>query len=148
MLTKLTHLTLFVNDQEKSLEFYKKLGFIVHTDAAFGAMRWLTLCLSHDKDFELVLMAAESEIEKDLVGIQGGDKPFFTLATDDCKGDYERFKNLGVTFVQEPKDEPWGISMACTDIDPSLGHLSFPYMLTSSKLNFLFSLPSRIRSSR
>jgi predicted enzyme related to lactoylglutathione lyase len=116
MLTKLTHLTLFVNDQEEALEFYKKLGFVVHTDAPFGPMlRWLTLCLPQDNQFELVLMKAESDAEKALVGKQGGDKPFFTLATDDCRGDYERLKRAGVDFVQEPQDEPWGVSMACTD---------------------------------
>ena len=115
MLTKVTHLTLFVNDQEAALEFYQKLGFAVHTDAQFGSLRWLTLCLPHDKNFELVLMPAEGDFEKALVGKQGGNKPFFSLETDDCKGDYERLKNVGVTFIQEPKDEQWGISMACLD---------------------------------
>jgi predicted enzyme related to lactoylglutathione lyase len=115
MLTKFTHLTLFVNDQEKALAFYQHLGFVVHTDAPFGATRWLTLCLPHDNQFELVLMKAESDAEKALVGKQGGDKPFFTLATDDCRKDYERLKRAGVQFVQEPQDEPWGVSMACTD---------------------------------
>jgi predicted enzyme related to lactoylglutathione lyase len=115
MLIKITHLTLFVNNQEKALAFYQKLGFIVHTDAQFGPMRWLTLHLPNDKNFELVLMLAEDDFEKALVGKQGGNKPFFSLETDDCKGDYERLKNAGVTFVQEPKDEQWGTSTACLD---------------------------------
>lgn len=115
MLTKVTHFTLFVNDQEKALEFYQKLGFVVHTDAQFGSMRWLTLNLPDDKNFELVVMVAEGDFEKALVGKQGGNKPLLSLETDDCRGDYERLKSAGIAFVQEPKDESWGTSMACLD---------------------------------
>ena len=43
MVTKLSHTSLFVNDQDKAYDFYvKKLGFNVHTDATMdNGFRWL-----------------------------------------------------------------------------------------------------------
>lgn len=117
MITKITHLTLFVADQDKSLAFYQKIGFIVHTDALFGDMRWLTLCLPGQKDFELVLILAVDPAEKALIGKQGASKPLFNLETDDCQRDYEQLKQAGVQFFAEPTNEPWGISAAFKDID-------------------------------
>lgn len=117
MITAISHITLFVSNQDKALEFYRKLGFEVHTDAPFGPMHWLTLCLPQQKNLELVLMLAETEQEKALVGKQGGEKPLFSLATDDCRKDYTRLKTSGVVFTQEPIEEPWGISATFKDVD-------------------------------
>lgn len=115
MFTKITHITVFVVDQEKALAFYTKLGFSVHTDAQFGPMRWLTLCLPEQKDVELALLEAETEAEKALVGKQADQKPFITLETDNCQADYERLSNDGVTFLAKPTEEPWGTSAALKD---------------------------------
>lgn len=115
MFTKISHITLFVSNQDKALDFYQKLGFIVHTDAEYGPMRWLTVCLPEQKDIELVIMLAETEVEKALVGKQAGDKPFLSLETSDCKGDYEKLSATGVKFLEKPKEEPWGISAALQD---------------------------------
>jgi catechol 2,3-dioxygenase-like lactoylglutathione lyase family enzyme len=117
MLTKITHITLFVNDQDTALNFYQKLGFKVHTDAMFGEMRWLTLHLPTQIDMELVLLKAESEHEKALVGKQAGDKPVFNFETSDCLGDYERLSVAGVNFLAKPETQPWGTSAAFTDAD-------------------------------
>jgi catechol 2,3-dioxygenase-like lactoylglutathione lyase family enzyme len=44
MITKLSHVSLFVLDQDKAYDFYvNKLGFKVHTDAKMeNGYRWLT----------------------------------------------------------------------------------------------------------
>jgi len=116
MLKKITHITLFVDDQNKALEFYKKVGFKIHTDAMFGPMRWLTLNLSDQPDFELVLMPAESAEEKALVGKQGADKPFISFESSNCKEDFEKLVQAGIKFTQEPKEEPWGVSASFVDL--------------------------------
>ena len=47
--------SIFVNDQEKALDFYiNKLGFIKKADEPIGAHRWLTVGLENE-DLELVL---------------------------------------------------------------------------------------------
>lgn len=117
MITKVTHISLFVNDQEQALNFYKKLGFSIHTDAQFEGMRWLTLNLPERKDFELVLMKAESEQEMALVGKQAGDKPFISFESSDAHADYETLKALNVPDLQKPEKQPWGISFGFKDLD-------------------------------
>ena len=46
MIRKMSHATIFVDNQNEALEFYRdKLGFKVHTDAMVGEdFRWLTMC--------------------------------------------------------------------------------------------------------
>lgn len=120
MLTKITHITLFTNDQNRALDFYQKLGFRIHTDAMFGEMRWLTLHLPEQKELELVLLKAESEQEQALVGKQTGDKPVFNFETSDCQGDYTRLTAAGVNFLAKPETQPWGTSAAFTDVDGNI----------------------------
>ena len=45
MIRKMSHATIFVNNQEDALSFYRdKLGFKLHTDAMVGSdFRWLTI---------------------------------------------------------------------------------------------------------
>lgn len=116
MFTKITHITLFVHNQEDALNFYKKLGFTLHTDAQFGSIRWLTLNVSERKDMELVLMLAETDQEKALVGKQGASKPFITLESTDCYKDYEQLKAAGIHFDEEPAQQPWGIAVGFKDL--------------------------------
>jgi len=123
MITSISHITLFVSNQERALTFYQNIGFEVHTDAQLGGMRWLTLCLPQQKNLELVLMLAETAVEKALVGKQDGDKPIFNLATDNCEQDYERLSQQGVTFTQKPITEPWGISAVFKDSEGNTVYL-------------------------
>ncbi len=116
MFTKITHITLFVHDQDAALDFYKKLGFSVHTDATFGSMRWLTLNLPGHKDMELVLMKAETDTEKALVGKQAADKPFISFESNDAHKDYERLKALNIQGLEKPEAQPWGISFGFKDL--------------------------------
>src|SRR5579862_4417537 len=58
MITKLSHATVYVLDQESAYEFYvNQLGLKVHTDAPMGpGMRWLTLTARDQPDLEIILM--------------------------------------------------------------------------------------------
>ncbi len=117
MITKATHISLYVKNQDDALKFYtEKLGFKVHTDADWGGMRWLTLCLANQPDFEIALMPTETAEEAALVGKQGAKKPFLCFETNDCKADYAKFKSAGVKFVDEPTQHPWGLSVTLEDL--------------------------------
>lgn len=117
MLTKITHFSLFVLNQDEAKNFYtEKLGFKVHTDAVFGASRWLTLHLPKQHDVELAIILAESAEEKALVGKQACSKPLFSLETSDCKKDYESLSKHGVQFIGIPEEQPWGISVSLKDL--------------------------------
>ena len=58
MIRKMSHATIFVNNQEDALNFYReKLGFKLHTDAMVGEdFRWLTITAPDQPDFEIILM--------------------------------------------------------------------------------------------
>jgi len=59
MIRNLTHVTLWVHDQNEALEFYtKKLGMEVREDvsvAEMGGYRWLTVGLTGQPDVSFIL---------------------------------------------------------------------------------------------
>jgi catechol 2,3-dioxygenase-like lactoylglutathione lyase family enzyme len=124
MITKMSHVSLFVNDQNKAYDFYvNKLGFKVHTDVTMdNGMRWLTLNPPEQPDLEVVMMDANSpmyndqEVSKALKllldkGVMGAG----VMYTPDCRATYEELKAKGVVFKNEPKEQFYGIEAIITD---------------------------------
>src|SRR5262245_31481513 len=57
MLQKLSHVTVWVLDQDRAATFYvDKLGFEIRTDQRLGGFRWLTVGPPGQKEIELVLL--------------------------------------------------------------------------------------------
>ena len=109
--------SLLVKDYDQTIEFYtKKLGFVVAEDLPFGEKRWVTLKLPDNRESVLALGLAETNEDLALVGRQGGSTPFFGILTDDCLGEYNRMKNLGVRFHSEPRVEPYGTGVTLEDL--------------------------------
>jgi catechol 2,3-dioxygenase-like lactoylglutathione lyase family enzyme len=124
MIRKMSHATIFVNNQEEALAFYRdKLGFQVHTDAMVGPdFRWLTLHTPDEPNFELVLMEIKAGMLMDeptanqlrevlAKGVLGAG----VFNTDDCRGTYDDLKSKGVEFVSEPAERPYGIEAVFKD---------------------------------
>ena len=97
--------SVLVDDQDKALRFYTDvLGFVKRTEVPMGEHRWLTVVSPEDPDgVELVLEPdghpAAGPFKAALVadGI-----PFTSFAVADVHAEFERLRELGVTFVQEP----------------------------------------------
>jgi catechol 2,3-dioxygenase-like lactoylglutathione lyase family enzyme len=124
MITKMSHVSLFVNDQTKAFDFYvNKLGFKVHTDVTMdNGMRWLTLNPPEQPDLEVVLMDANSpmyndeEVSKALkLLLEKGVMGAGVMYTPDCRATYEELKSKGVVFKNEPKEQFYGIEAIITD---------------------------------
>ncbi len=133
MITKLSHTTLFVLDQEKAYDFYvNKLGFKVHTDARMdNGFRWLTVTTPAQPDQEIVLMDVLSESMKKTAESPGGydEETINALTvllekgvmgagvfqTADCRATYEELKAKGVQFKSEPREQFYGIEAIITD---------------------------------
>jgi catechol 2,3-dioxygenase-like lactoylglutathione lyase family enzyme len=124
MIRRMSHATIFVNNQAEALEFYRdKLGFRVHTDAMVNEdFRWLTMCTNDEPDFELVLMEPkpgmlmDEETSQSLRAIMAkGVLGAGVFNTDDCRGTYEELKAKGVQFVAEPAERPYGIEAVFKD---------------------------------
>ena len=121
MITRTTHISLFVHDQNEALAFYtEKMGFTLHTDQMFGEgekkMRWLTICPSDQKDFEIALMPAHTPEQKAVVGKQAPEVPFYCVSSNDCRKTYQELKEKGVECVSAPEDLPWGVSSLVKDL--------------------------------
>jgi len=100
---------LYVRDQDEALQFYvDKLGFKVHTDAKNGDYRWLTVQHPEQPSFQLglftagppVLDTATAETVNEVVA--KGAMPPLVLIVDDCRAAFERMRDRGVEFTQEP----------------------------------------------
>lgn len=109
----------FVNDQQAALDFYtNKLGLELVQDEAYGPdARWITVSPAGAR-IKIVLKKAERDHEKALVGKSDG-APVLVLSADDVRATYERLRERGVRFLEEPNRASWGISARFLDQDGS-----------------------------
>jgi catechol 2,3-dioxygenase-like lactoylglutathione lyase family enzyme len=114
--------TVWTTDQDESLAFFtEKLGFEVRADVTMGDFRWLTVGVPGQADVAYSLMRTDgpgldpesSKALTELVtkGVIGAG----VLRTDDCRAEYERLRGLGVDFVQEPQERPYGVEAVFRD---------------------------------
>ncbi len=124
MIGKLSHVSIFVLDQDSAYDFYvNTLGFKVHTDAAMGpGARWLTVTPPEQPDLEITLMAISegmmfkkesAEVMRDLV--KKGTFGFGVFECNDIYATYEELKAKGVEFIKPPKEEFYGIEALFKD---------------------------------
>jgi catechol 2,3-dioxygenase-like lactoylglutathione lyase family enzyme len=124
MITRMSHVTLFVTNQDAAKDFYvNKLGFAVHTDQTMdNGFRWLTVVPPAQKDLEIVLIEpiespmldAESAAAVRLLlkkGVLGAG----AFETPDCKRTYETLKAKGVQFAGAPEERFYGTEAVMKD---------------------------------
>src|SRR5258708_25410380 len=124
MITKVTHMCIYVLNQESAYEFYvKKLGFKVHTDAPMGEDgRWLTVCPPEQPGLEitLILVAEGNVFTKETVKtmtelIKRGTFGAAVFTCNDLFATYEELKTKGVTFKKSPTKEFYGFEALFLD---------------------------------
>jgi len=103
MKIKLT--SVFVNDQNKALDFYTKtLGFVKKTDIGAGKYRWLTVVAPEEPNgSQLVLEPNENPVARsyqEAIFKQSIRSTMFFV--DDIQKEYQRLQKLGVKFTMEP----------------------------------------------
>ncbi|MBC9913808.1 VOC family protein [Chitinophaga varians] len=116
MITQVTHMTVYVLDQNRALDFYtNKLGFRVVTDVPMGKdVRWLTVSPPQQPGLEIVLSPVSTAMFKqetvdamtDLVS--KGTFGVAVLTCDDIYATYEEMTAKGVEFTKAPKKEFYG----------------------------------------
>jgi catechol 2,3-dioxygenase-like lactoylglutathione lyase family enzyme len=124
MITKMSHVLIWVKNQQEALEFYRdKLGFEVDTDAAMGPdFRWLTLRIKGQTGFEIILaepkagMLLDEESAAQLrslidKGVLGGG----VFDADDIYKTYNDLKARGVEFKGPPSEQSWGTATVLKD---------------------------------
>ncbi|MBC8172779.1 MAG: VOC family protein [Chitinophagales bacterium] len=124
MISKLSHASIFVLDQDSAYDFYvNKLGCKVHTDAPMGpGKRWLTVCPPDQPDLELTLMQitdgmmfTKETAEQMRALVKNGTFGFGVFECNDIYATYEELKAKGVEFSKAPAKEFYGIEALFKD---------------------------------
>jgi len=117
MFMEINHLSLLVNDEKEALKFYiGVLGFEIVVDKIESGKRVLIIAPKGQRKNGLILVKADSEEKKALVGNQASSSAFFTLKTDNCLEEARKLKAKGVDFTQEPVEKYGKISAVFLDI--------------------------------
>jgi len=123
MIRKLSHVSIFVLDQDRAVGFYtKKLGMEIRADSKMGDFRWVTVGPKDQPEMEIVLLpivlgptldAAAAKQFRELVG-KGVICPG-VFQTDDVRADYEELKKKGVEFKSPPTERHYGTEAVFKD---------------------------------
>ena len=102
---KIVITSVLVDDQEKALRFYTDvLGFEKKEDVPLGDARWLTVVSPQDRQgAELLLEPDQHPAAKPFKAALVEDGiPYTSFGVDDVQAEFERMRDLGVQFTQEP----------------------------------------------
>lgn len=100
---KFTNILFWVQENNVSEKFYKKLGFIVATstdgysEVELGSFR-----------ITLVNMRDDDEFAGDSLAGAKGKGMYVYIYVNDVDAEYKRQQELGLKPVTEPRDWPWG----------------------------------------
>lgn len=110
--------TLLVGDYDDAKAFYTcALGFEVIEDTRLDdTKRWLLMAPPGSRETRLLLAQADGADQRAQVGRQTGGRVALFLHTDDFWRDHQRMTDRGVTFLETPRQEPYGIVAVFEDL--------------------------------
>ena len=102
--------TFLVKDYDDAIEFFvNKLQFDLIEDSQLNeTKRWVVVSPKGCSGTSLLLAKAATEEQERSVGNQTGGRVAFFLHTDNFNRDYERMMNIGVNFLENPREEKFG----------------------------------------
>ena len=120
----LSHISLWVHDQDEAVAFYtEKLGFDLRDDVTLpelGGYRWLTVGPPEKPDFALALNVPGPPFDADKVEainklMADGMLSGLFFATDDVQATYEELMGRDVEIEQGPQQQPYGKEIVLRD---------------------------------
>jgi catechol 2,3-dioxygenase-like lactoylglutathione lyase family enzyme len=117
MKQRLVLTAVLVRDYDEAIAFYVgKLGFELREDTQLSVdKRWVIVGPRSD-GASLLLARAADDRQRAAVGQQSGGRVFLFLETDKFTRDYADYIARGVTFVEEPRREPYGTVAVFLDL--------------------------------
>jgi catechol 2,3-dioxygenase-like lactoylglutathione lyase family enzyme len=117
MLRHLAAATVLVPSYSEGLAFFRDiLGFAVVEDTPLSqTKRWVVVAPSPDAGAALVLAVPSDERQQARVGDQTGGRVGFFLHSEDFWADYEMLRKRGVSFLETPRSEPYGLVAVFVD---------------------------------
>jgi catechol 2,3-dioxygenase-like lactoylglutathione lyase family enzyme len=141
MITRMSHASVFVLDQDSAKAFYTdKLGFEVRFDITMGeefegagaGFRWLTVGPKDQPDLQIILSSCDMGRSPEAAAqlrelVAGGSMGVGVMTTEDCQRTYEQLLAKGVTFLSEPAERPYGIEATLRDDSGNMMSLVEPF---------------------
>ena len=117
MLQSLAGVTVLVPSYEDGLVFFRDvLGFAVLEDTPLSPnKRWVVVAPSRGAGAALVLAIPSDERQRTRVGDQTGGRVGFFLQSGDFWADYEKLLGRGVSFLETPRREAYGLVAVFVD---------------------------------
>lgn len=123
------HVALIVRDYDEAIDFYvKSLDFELLEDTPLVAenKRWVLVAPPGSTESRLLLARAVNPDQESRIGNQTGGRVFLFLHTDDFWRDFRRYRERGVVFVREPREESYGTVAVFRDLYGNLWDLLQP----------------------
>lgn len=110
--------TCLVRDYDEALDWFTRmLDFELLEDTPLpGGKRWLRIAPRNDAATALLLARAATPEQQAYIGRHAGGRVAFFLHTDDFWRDYRTFRERGVAFEEEPRDEEYGTVVVFLDL--------------------------------
>ena len=111
-------ISLLVREYDEAISFYVgKLQFELLEDMVLSpTKRWVRVAPQGEGPCSLVLARAVGPEQKARVGNQAGGRVFLFLHTDDFPKSYREMQARGVSFLEKPRDEPYGQVVVFEDL--------------------------------
>lgn len=126
MKQSIVHVALVVHDYDEAIDFYtKKLHFTLVEDTYQPEQdkRWVVVSPPGSSGTTVLLARASKSEQQAFIGNQTGGRVFLFLNTDDFWRDYNEMVSRGITFVRDPKQEPYGMVAVFKDLYGNLWDL-------------------------
>lgn len=119
-------IALVVRDYDEAIQFYtKKLHFTLIEDTYLPEenKRWVVIAPPGSAGTKILLARASKLEQESCIGNQTGGRVFLFLETDDFWRDYNEMISVGITFIREPKEAPYGTVAVFADLYGNLWDL-------------------------
>ncbi len=126
MKQSIVHIALVVRDYDEAIAFYtEKLHFTLVEDIYQPEQdkRWVVVSPPGSRGTTLLLARASKPEQEAFIGNQTGGRVFLFLNTDDFWRDYNEMLSIGIKFVREPKEQPYGLVAVFEDLYGNLWDL-------------------------
>jgi catechol 2,3-dioxygenase-like lactoylglutathione lyase family enzyme len=125
------HVAIVVRDYDEAIQFYcEKLHFTLMEDTYQPEQdkRWVVVAPPGSRGTSLLLARASTPEQSGFIGNQTGGRVFLFLSTDDFWRDYNEMLSVGIHFVREPKEAPYGTVAVFEDLYGNLWDLIQPHL--------------------
>ena len=123
------YVSLVVRDYDEAIKFYvETLDFVLIEDTLVESQnkRWVLVAPPGSAECRLLLARAVGQEQESRIGNQTGGRVFLFLHTDDFWRDFNAYKALGIEFVREPSEAPYGTVAVFKDLYGTLWDLVQP----------------------